>query len=144
MPHHLVSLFDADVLISIGEYQWNLINMRSFVHGLACPGLLASTFLATGHSASAHDLFCQQFGAEAVVTTSRVFVTTLPASTFAVNPELLRGCVVRRKYWDELRRKRLITPDQERHCVKASSTFAYTRDSNGEIITYCVDHLYDQ
>lgn len=105
--------------------------------------LLVPALLSTGHSASSHDLFCQQFGAEAVITTNKVFVTTLPASTFAVNPEIQRGCVIRRRHWGELRSKLLITPDQERNCSKTSNTFAYTRDSNGEKSIYCVDHIYN-
>ena len=96
--------------------------------------MLTSTLAFRGNSASSQDLFCQQFGAESVITTSKLFVTTRPASTFAVNPEIQRGCVIRRKHWSELRRELLITPDQERNCNKASNTFAYTRDNNGEII----------
>lgn len=152
---NLVELFNSREVFAWREwlhvwsdYYWRdmigaLNNMCSLSKALPSTLLLAFALLSAGHSASAHDSFCQQFGAEAVITTSRMFVTTLPASTFAVNPELLSGCVVRRKYWSELRRKLLITPAQERHCSKAGNTFAYTRDDNGEITTYCVDHIYN-
>ena len=116
--------------------------MRRLSKVMTWTALLTPALAFWVNPASSQDLFCQQFGAEAAITTSKLFVTTLPASTFTTNPEIMQGCVIRRKHWSELRRKLLITPGQERNCNKPSSTFAYTRDNNGEITTYCVDHIY--
>ena len=103
---------------------------------------LISSSTVRSNPASSRDLFCQQFGAEAVITTNKIFVTTSPASTFTSNPEIMRGCVIRRKYWGKLLKKLLVTPDQKLNCNKASSTFAYTQDKNGKTTMYCVDHIY--
>ncbi|EAU73065.1 DUF3172 domain-containing protein [Synechococcus sp. RS9916] len=114
--------------------------MRHLSTGLIWGGLLAIAPPAI-NSASAQDQFCQQFGAEAVITTSKVFVTTMPASTFVAKPEAQRGCVIRRKHWAELRRGHHITPAQESHCSKPSNTFAYALDKDGIKTTSCVDHI---
>jgi len=116
--------------------------MRFLLKVPAWTALLTSTFVLGANPASSLDPFCQQFGAEAVVTTSKVFVTTLPASTFVSQAKTLRGCVIRRKHWNELRRKLLITPNQERDCIKSKNAFAYIQDANGEITTFCVEHIY--
>ena len=104
---------------------------------------MASALSFRSISASSRDSFCQQFGAEAVVTTNKLFVTISPASTFTVKPEVIRGCVIRRKYLSELLKWFLVAPDEIVDCNKDSSTFAYAHEKNGGITVYCVDHIYE-
>ena len=116
--------------------------MRCLFKPLGWTSLLISIFSFSSNTASSRDLFCQQFGAEAVIITSRLLFTTSPASTFTASPEVMRGCVIRRKYLSELLKELLVPPDQVLHCNKDISTFAYAQAKNGELEIFCVDHIY--
>jgi len=88
------------------------------------------------------DIFCRQYGAEAVITTSKLFVTTLPASTFVAKIGSQRGCVIPRRHWNVLRKKNLITLGQEQNCNKPTNTFAYLFENETISTIFCVDHIY--
>ncbi len=78
---------------------------------------------------------CVQFGASAIVTDMRVFITLNPFSVFVTQPAMQPGCVLRRANITLLEQKRLVTGEQIRDCKNRMNTFGFTGslDSNPEI-----------
>ncbi|MCG5060401.1 MAG: DUF3172 domain-containing protein [Limnoraphis sp. WC205] len=71
---------------------------------------------------------CIKFGASAMVTDMRVFVTLNPFSVFVSRPRMQPGCVMRTSNWTILRQRDLITSEQERDCKQRMNTFGFTGD----------------
>lgn len=69
---------------------------------------------------------CIQFGASAIVTDVRVFVTLNPFNAFVTQPVMQPGCVMRRNNWSVLEQMKAISPDQERECKNRMNTFGFT------------------
>lgn len=78
---------------------------------------------------------CAQYGASAMVTDMRVFVTLNPLSVYVTQPNIRPGCVLRRNNWAIVEQKKLVTSDQVRECKDRLNTFGYTGklESNPEI-----------
>ncbi len=74
---------------------------------------------------------CIKFGASAMVTDLRVFVTLNPFSVFVSRPRMQPGCVMRTSNWTILRQRNLITAEQERDCKQRMNTFGFTGDLEG-------------
>ena len=68
---------------------------------------------------------CQQFGASAVVTDMRVFLTLNPFSVYLTQPKMQPGCVLRRTNWAVLEKQKLVSSDQVRDCKRRMNTFGF-------------------
>jgi len=73
---------------------------------------------------------CIQYGASAMVTDMRVFVTLNPFSVFVTQPSMRPGCVLRQNNWSILEQKNLVTSEQVRDCKRRMNTFGFTGDLN--------------
>jgi hypothetical protein len=69
---------------------------------------------------------CQQFGASAIVTDMRVFLTLNPFTVFVTQPAMQPGCVIRQNNWSILEQQKLVTQEQVRDCRKRMNTFGFT------------------
>jgi hypothetical protein len=69
---------------------------------------------------------CVQFGASAIVTDMRVFVTLNPFSVFVTQPAMQPGCVLRRSNINLLEQQRLVTSQQLGDCKNRMNTFGFT------------------
>ena len=68
---------------------------------------------------------CQQFGASAVVTDMRVFLTLNPFSVYLTQPRMQPGCVLRRTNWSLLEQRNLVSSEQVRDCKRRMNTFGF-------------------
>jgi hypothetical protein len=69
---------------------------------------------------------CVQFGASAIVTDMRVFVTLNPLNFYVSQPSARPGCVLRSNNWSILEQRGLVTPEQVRECKQRMNTFGFT------------------
>ncbi|MGB3692958.1 MAG: DUF3172 domain-containing protein [Spirulinaceae cyanobacterium] len=78
---------------------------------------------------------CVQYGASAIVTDTKVFVTLNPFHVYVTQPIVQPGCVLRRNNWSILEQKKLVTTNQVRDCKQRLNTFGFigSLDSKPEI-----------
>jgi hypothetical protein len=69
---------------------------------------------------------CVQYGASAMVTDMRVFVTLSPFSVYVTQPTLQPGCVFRRNNWTILEQRKVVNSQQVNECKNRMNTFGYT------------------
>ncbi|WP_017295153.1 DUF3172 domain-containing protein [Geminocystis herdmanii] len=69
---------------------------------------------------------CVQFGASAIVSDLRVFITLNPFNVYVTQPNMKPGCVLRKNNWSILEQQKLITDEQVRLCKNRMNTFAFT------------------
>lgn len=69
---------------------------------------------------------CAQFGASAIVTDMRVFVTLNPFNVYVTQPAMQPGCVLRQNNWSILEQRRLVDSQQVRDCKNRMNTFGFT------------------
>lgn len=69
---------------------------------------------------------CVQFGASAIVTDMRVFVTLNPLNFYVSQPSSRPGCVLRSNNWSILEQRGLVKADQVRDCKQRMNTFGFT------------------
>lgn len=69
---------------------------------------------------------CAQFGASAIVTDTRIFVTLNPFSVYVTQPKMQPGCVLRTNNWSILEQRKLVNGEQVRSCKQRMNTFGYT------------------
>lgn len=69
---------------------------------------------------------CQQFGASAIVSNMRVFLTLNPFSVYVTQPTMQPGCVLRQNNWSILEQQKLVNNEQVRDCKRRMNTFAFT------------------
>jgi hypothetical protein len=81
---------------------------------------------------------CQQFGASAIVTDMRVFLTLTPFSVYLTQPSMQPGCVLRRANWAILEQKNLVNSEQVRDCRKRMNTFGFIGALEGKPKIDCV------
>jgi hypothetical protein len=81
---------------------------------------------------------CQQFGASAVVTDMRVFMTLNPFNVFVTQPVMQPGCVLRQNNWAILEQQKLVNSEQVRDCKRRMNTFGYTGTLNGSPNIDCI------
>ena len=81
---------------------------------------------------------CQQFGASAVVTDMRVFLTLNPFSVYLTQPRMQPGCVLRRTNWSLLEQKNLVSSEQVRDCKRRMNTFGFIGPLEGKPKIDCV------
>lgn len=70
--------------------------------------------------------FCQQYGASAIVTDMRVFVTLNPFKVFVTQPKMKPGCVLRTNNWGLLEQQKLVSHEQVSDCKNRMNTFGFT------------------
>lgn len=81
---------------------------------------------------------CAQYGASAIVTDMRVFVTLNPFNVYVTQPEMQPGCVLRRNNWSLLERQSKINSDQVRDCKQRMNTFGFVGPLEGKPEVDCV------
>ena len=69
---------------------------------------------------------CIQYGASAMVTDMRVFVTLNPFNVYVTQPSMRPGCVLRQNNWTILEQKKLVTSEQVGDCKRRMNTFGFT------------------
>ena len=81
---------------------------------------------------------CIQYGASAVVTDMRVFITFNPFSVYVTQPSMRPGCVLRRNNWSILEQQNLVSSEQVRDCKNRMNTFGFTGPLEGSPNINCV------
>ncbi len=81
---------------------------------------------------------CQKFGASAIVTDLRVFITLNPFNVFVTQPFMQPGCVIRQNNWTILEKQNLITSNQVGDCKRRMNTFGYTGKLQGSPKIDCI------
>jgi hypothetical protein len=81
---------------------------------------------------------CVQFGASAIVSDMRVFITLNPFNVYVTQPTMEPGCVLRRNNWSILEQQRLISDEQVRNCKNRMNTFGFTGPLEGSPKIECV------
>lgn len=81
---------------------------------------------------------CQQFGASAIVTDMRVFLTLTPFSVYLTQPSMQPGCVLRRTNWAILEQKNLVSSQQVRDCKRRMNTFGFIGPLEGKPKIDCI------
>ncbi|MGL5878289.1 MAG: DUF3172 domain-containing protein [Xenococcaceae cyanobacterium] len=81
---------------------------------------------------------CQQFGASAMVTNMRVFITLSPFNVYVTQPTMLPGCVMRRNNWTILEQRKLVNSQQVNDCKNRMNTFGYTGTLEGSPKIECI------
>lgn len=69
---------------------------------------------------------CAQYGASAMVTDARIYVTLSPFNVYVSQPVMRPGCVMRSNNWSILEQRKLITSEQVRECKNRMNTFGFT------------------
>lgn len=82
--------------------------------------------------------FCAQYGASAVVTDMRVFLTFNPFSVYVTQPSMRPGCVMRRTNWSILEQRKLVNSEQVRDCKQRMNTFGFTGNLEGSPQISCI------
>lgn len=81
---------------------------------------------------------CQQFGASAIVTDMRVFLTLNPFSVYLTQPQMQPGCVLRRTNWSVLEQQKLVSSEQVKDCKRRMNTFGFIGPLEGKPKIDCV------
>jgi len=81
---------------------------------------------------------CVQYGASAMVTDLRVFVTLNPFNVYVTQPSMRPGCVLRRNNWAVLEQKKVVTSSQVRECKNRLNTFGFTGDLDSNPDIECI------
>jgi hypothetical protein len=81
---------------------------------------------------------CIQFGASAIVTDLRVFVTLNPFNVFVTQPVMQPGCVLRRNNWTILEQQNLVDSQQVNACKNRMNTFGFTGPLEGKPRIDCI------
>ena len=81
---------------------------------------------------------CIQYGASAMVTDMRVFITLNPFNVYVTQPTMQPGCVLRRNNWSILEQQRLVSNEQVRDCKNRMNTFGFTGPLEGSPKISCI------
>ncbi len=81
---------------------------------------------------------CAQYGASAIVTDMRVFITFNPFNVYVTQPSMIPGCVLRRNNWSILEQQGLVSSDQVRDCKNRLNTFGFTGPLEGSPDISCI------
>ena len=81
---------------------------------------------------------CQQFGASAIVTDMRVFLTLNPFSVYLTQPSMQPGCVLRRTNWSILEQQSLVSSEQVKDCKRRMNTFGFIGPLEGKPKIDCI------
>jgi hypothetical protein len=81
---------------------------------------------------------CVQYGASAIVSNLRVFITLNPFNVYVTQPSMRPGCVLRKNNWSILEQQRLVTDEQVKDCKNRMNTFGYTGPLEGSPNIECI------
>ena len=81
---------------------------------------------------------CQQFGASAIVSDMRIYLTLNPFNVFVTQPIMEPGCVLRQNNWSLLEKQNLVSNEQVRDCKRRMNTFGYTGVLEGKPRINCI------
>lgn len=81
---------------------------------------------------------CVQYGASAMVTDMRLFVTLSPFSVYVTQPTMQPGCVLRRNNWTILEQRKLINSQRVNECKNRMNTFGFTGVLEGKPKIDCI------
>ena len=81
---------------------------------------------------------CVQYGASAIVTDMRIFLSLNPFSVYATQPQMQPGCVLRRSNMTILEQKRLISGEQVRDCKNRMNTFGFVGSLESKPSINCI------
>jgi hypothetical protein len=81
---------------------------------------------------------CVQFGASAMVTDMRLYVTLNPFNVYISQPSMRPGCVLRTNNWAILEQRKLVNQEQVRDCKNRMNTFGFTGPLEGQPEINCV------
>ena len=81
---------------------------------------------------------CIQFGASAIVTDMRVFVTLNPFNVYVSQPVMQPGCVLRGNNWAILEQRKLVDSRQVNDCKNRMNTFGFTGPLEGRPRIDCI------
>jgi Protein of unknown function (DUF3172) len=87
--------------------------------------------------------FCNNYGASALVTTSRIYVTLNPFGIYVSQSDAVPGCVVLPNNWNLLLQKNAIVDSDIRSCKDRMNTFGYTGDLDKSPRVDCVYETKD-
>ncbi len=87
--------------------------------------------------------FCNNYGASAMVMTSRVYVTLNPFNVFVSQAKTVPGCVVLPNNWNLLIQKKAVNDQDIRDCKDRMNTFGYTGDLEKTPTVDCVYETKD-
>lgn len=82
---------------------------------------------------------CINYGASAIVTDTRSFVTFNPFKVYISRPIIQPGCVLRTNGWAVLEQRKLISSEQVRDCKQRMQTFGYTGKLDNSPQISCVN-----
>ncbi len=106
-----------------------------FILGIGLGIALSSGQATTGQNVASREVIdraapnpelCVQFGASAIVSDMRVFITMNPFNVYVTQPSMRPGCVLRRNNWSILEKQGLISDEQVRDCKNRMNTFGFT------------------
>lgn len=110
-------------------------------------GSLISTVAPTAENVASREVIdrsapnpelCVQFGASAIVSDLRVFVSLNPFNVFVTQPVMQPGCVLRRNNWSILEQQKLVSSEQVRDCKNRMNTFGFTGPLEGKPKIDCI------
>jgi hypothetical protein len=81
---------------------------------------------------------CQQYGASAIVSDMRIYLTLNPFSVYVTQPVMETGCVLRQNNWTLLEKQNLVSNDQVRDCKRRMNTFGFTGVLEGKPKINCI------
>ncbi len=106
-----------------------------FILGIGLGIALSSGQATTGQNVASREVIdraapnpelCVQFGASAIVSDMRVFITLNPFNVYVTQPSMRPGCVLRRNNWTILEKQGLISDEQVKECKNRMNTFGFT------------------
>lgn len=106
-----------------------------FILGIGLGIALSSGQATTGQNVASREVIdrsapnpelCVQFGASAIVSDMRVFITLNPFNVYVTQPSMRPGCVLRRNNWSILEKQGLVSNEQVRECKNRMNTFGFT------------------
>jgi hypothetical protein len=87
--------------------------------------------------------FCNSYGASALVTTNRIYVTFNPFGVYVSQSDAVPGCVVLPNNWNLLLQKNAINDNNIRECRDRMNTFGYTGELDKTPRVDCVYETKD-
>jgi Protein of unknown function (DUF3172) len=87
--------------------------------------------------------FCNSYGASALVTTNRIYVTLNPFGIYVSQSDAVPGCVILPNNWNLLLQKKAINDSDIRECRDRMNTFGYTGELDKTPRVDCVYETRD-
>ncbi|MBE9125960.1 MULTISPECIES: DUF3172 domain-containing protein [unclassified Coleofasciculus] len=134
----LPSIFNATILAILGGI---------FVLGVGVGIAFSSTASLNPENVASREVIdrsapnpelCIQYGASAMVTDMRVFLTLNPFNVYVTQPSMRPGCVLRRNNWAILEKQKLVSSKQVSECKNRMNTFGFTGPLEAEPKIDCI------